>query len=168
MTLHSFNPYFKIETNEDEQDCLKCEHCGGLFDAEDGYCASCCDTKFNQGLPLPDRKLVKCIAEWQGITIEIDQHTVFGDAGITGITVSSITPEKAILPISETGYKSLHPSIESVKHHGGVKNYILAYLDHEAAKPKWEKSKTRLKLEQIAQVKIKDAAKQIDMFGGVL
>ena len=168
MNLDSFNPDFKIETNEDEQDCLKCEHCGGLFDAEDGYCGSCCETKFNAGLPLPDEKLIKCVAEWQGITIEIDQHVIYGDVGITGITVSSITPEKAILPITETGFKSLHPSIESVKHHGGVKGYILSYLDHEAAKPEWKKSKKRLKLEQIAQVKIKDAAKQMDMFGGAL
>ncbi|NRA86142.1 MAG: hypothetical protein HRU28_01860 [Rhizobiales bacterium] len=168
MTIHSFNPDFKIETNEDEQDFFRCEHCGGLFDPDEGYCNSCCKTKFNAGLPLPDEQLVKCVVEWQGITIEIDQHVIYGDVGITGITVSSILPEKAPLPISETGFKSLHPFIESVKHHGGVKNYILAYLDHEAAKPKWEKSKNRLKLEQIAQVKIKDAAKQIDMFGGVL
>ncbi|NRA87514.1 MAG: hypothetical protein HRU28_08975 [Rhizobiales bacterium] len=117
---------------------------------------------------MPDEQLVNCITEWQGITIEIDQHVIHADVGITGITVKSILPEKEPLPISETGFLSQFPSIESVKHYGGVKNYILSYLDHEAAKPEWEKSKKRLKQEQIEQIKIKDAAKQMDMFGAAL
>lgn len=108
------------------------------------------------------------IVEWQGIQIEIDQHMIFSNVGRTGITVKSLLPKDEPLPISETGFKSLYPAIETVEQYGGVESYIIKYLDNEAAKPEWAKTKKRNAKEIIEQVKINDAAKQIDLFGAAL
>lgn len=165
--MEDFNEIEEIGSDyDDEDDYLKCEHCGGLFDAEEGYCGSCSDLKLNQRKLLPDEKLFKGVIEWQGIEIKIDQHRFFGDAGITGITVESVKPEKEPLPITETGFKSLHIPIDNVRHYGGAESYIIQYLDHEAAKPEWAKTQKRNVDEKIEQIKSEDAAKQIDLFGG--
>lgn len=115
-----------------------------------------------------NEKLFNGIVEWEGIQIEIDQHVIYSDVGITGITVKSLFPVNEPLPITETGFKSLHLAIKNVKHYGGVESYIIKYLDNEAAKPEWAKTKKRNAKEIIEQVKIDDAAKQIDLFGAAL
>ncbi|MCJ8325154.1 MAG: hypothetical protein HRU29_11940 [Rhizobiales bacterium] len=132
---------------------------------------SCVNWQLNimgENMTLSDEKLFNGVIEWQDITIEIDQHVIHADVGITGISVKSLIPKNEPLPITETGFRSIFPSLESVEYYGGVENYVVSYLNHEASKPEWERTKKRLQHEQIEQSKIDDASKQIDMFGGVL
>tara|TARA_R110000787_G_scaffold65861_6_gene148103 strand:- start:19144 stop:19446 length:303 start_codon:yes stop_codon:yes gene_type:complete len=77
---------------------------------------------------------------WEGITISI-KHTPQRWNVIDHIEIRSVKPERAPLPITETGYKSHFIQEEYLNEYGGAEGFVLAWLEHEAKTPAW---KTRL------------------------
>lgn len=77
---------------------------------------------------------------WEGITVSI-KHTPHWHGAIDHIEIRSIKPERAPLPITETGYKSHFIQEEYLNEYGGAEAYVLAWLDAESKSPEW---KTRL------------------------
>lgn len=81
-------------------------------------------------------------AIWQGITLEItygrphwlNVRDLVG-YDIAHLTVCSVAPVRASLPITETGYRSSYPSVETVADYGGAVAFVLAWLDQEACSP---------------------------------
>jgi hypothetical protein len=74
----------------------------------------------------------------QGIEIEAN-YNLYGYAPYAHLEIKSINPERAPLPMTETGYKShLHTqgTIEACE--GGVVGQVTAWLDEEAKKPEWK------------------------------
>jgi hypothetical protein len=74
---------------------------------------------------------------WHGIEVEVI-YTPLKWGVIAHLEVRSITPERAPLPITETGYRShFHPcgTVEALG--GDVVTQVTAWLDEEAAKPDW-------------------------------
>ena len=58
---------------------------------------------------------------------------------ISHFEIRSLKPEKAALPITETGYRSHHFHPDSVDFSDiGVVQFITDWLDKEAAKPEWK------------------------------
>jgi hypothetical protein len=55
------------------------------------------------------------------------------------LQVESITPEKAPLPITETGYRSHFTTPQTVAALGGLVAFVLAWLDEEGETPVWRK-----------------------------
>lgn len=82
---------------------------------------------------------------WNGITIEIsyepDWLNCSRDSGRDRayLEIRAIAPERAMLPISETGYRSHFTSAETVESYGGAVAFVLAWLDEEAATPAWRR-----------------------------
>lgn len=74
---------------------------------------------------------------WQGILIEVVYYPLKWN--ITAhLEIRSIAPERAPLPITETGYKSHFHTPGTVEGQGGdVVAQVTAWLDAEAAKPAW-------------------------------
>lgn len=74
---------------------------------------------------------------WQGIEIE----AIYTPCkwGVTAhLEIRSIQPPGAPLPITDTGYRSHFHSCGAVEAEGGdVVAQVTAWLDEEAAKPKW-------------------------------
>ncbi|MDE8654486.1 hypothetical protein [Novosphingobium album (ex Liu et al. 2023)] len=75
---------------------------------------------------------------WQGIEIEaVYEPLRWGVIAYLGIR--SIKPERAPLPITETGYRShFHPPGTIEARGGDVIAQVIAWLDEEAAKPEWQ------------------------------
>lgn len=76
--------------------------------------------------------------EWEGITLRVNY--VPSQWGITShIEVESIAPERAPLPITETGYRSHFVPIGTVEaEFDSVQAYVRAWLDELAKCPEWQ------------------------------
>lgn len=75
---------------------------------------------------------------WNAITVSIIHTQKWCGGEIDHIEVRSISPEKARLPITETGYKSHFHHEEALFEYSDAKAYVLAWLDHEAKSLKWK------------------------------
>jgi len=76
---------------------------------------------------------------WRGIEIEAVYDPVAFGGLIAHLKVRSLKPERAPLPVTETGYKShFHPQGIIEAHEGGVIGQVTAWLDEEAQKPEWK------------------------------
>lgn len=76
---------------------------------------------------------------WQDIEIEAVYVPRWYGGISTHLAIRSINPERAPLPISETGYRSHFHPVGTIEAHGGdVVAKVIAWLDEEAAKPGWQ------------------------------
>ena len=75
-------------------------------------------------------------AIWRGITLEIRHCPMWSKiAEIDHIEV--VSEDRQVLPITETGYRSLFIKPEYIERHGDARAYVLTWLDEEAKSPKW-------------------------------
>ena len=80
-------------------------------------------------------------ATWRGIGLEIRHCPTWSEAaGIDHIEV--VSDERQPLPITGTGYKSLFILPEYIAEKGDAKDYVLAWLDHEAQSEAWKRSQS--------------------------
>ena len=76
---------------------------------------------------------------WQSIEIEAVYHPQKWGGVIAHLEIHSIKPERAPLPITGTGYLSHFHQPGTIEDYGGsVAAQVAAWLDEEAAKPKWQ------------------------------
>lgn len=78
---------------------------------------------------------------WRGIKIEVRYRPPFAqwftaEQPIAYLEVVSIDPARAPLPITKTGYRSHVIQGADVEAAGGPVPYVLAWLEHRAAKSK--------------------------------
>lgn len=77
---------------------------------------------------------------WQGIEIEAIYSPRKWGGVIAHLEIRSIAPERAPLPITETGYRSHFHACGTVEANGGdVVAQVTAWLDEEAATPAWRR-----------------------------
>lgn len=82
--------------------------------------------------------------DWHGITVEVsyeaDWLNLANELGspVAHLQVRSVAPERAQLPISETGYKSHFPAMSEVVAHGGPLTYVREWLDQAATLDAWK------------------------------
>lgn len=84
-------------------------------------------------------------ASWNGIQLAItwephwlstgDDHHGWDNAHLQ---IEAVSPDRAMLPITETGYRSHFTTAEIVAGYGGPVAFVLAWLDEEAAAPVWQ------------------------------
>lgn len=80
--------------------------------------------------------------DWRGIQLEITYEPQWMSAPVMGedmahITVQSIDPVNAKLPITETGYRSHFIAPPAVAETGGPVAYVNEWLEIEADTPAW-------------------------------
>jgi hypothetical protein len=81
---------------------------------------------------------------WRGIVVEIGYEPSWLDlTEINGtikahLDITAVQPERAPLPMTETGYRSHFPMQDDVADAGGPVSYVLAWLDHAAEDPAWK------------------------------
>jgi hypothetical protein len=74
---------------------------------------------------------------WQSIEIEA-AYTPLWHKIAAHLEIRSINPERARLPITETGFRSHFHQPGTIEARGGdVVAQVIAWLDEEAAKPEW-------------------------------
>ncbi len=64
-------------------------------------------------------------------------HREIYGCGMFHIEVRSLRPERAPLPITETGYKSIFIAESELVSHGGALQYVSSYIEEEAKSSKW-------------------------------
>ncbi|MFN7389901.1 hypothetical protein [Brevundimonas sp.] len=82
--------------------------------------------------------------QWEGITIEVSYEAEWlgfrrsSDMAVAHLQVRSIAPERAPLPITETGYRShfVHP--DEIDRLGGPEFYVTVWLNETARTQKWQ------------------------------
>ena len=100
----------------------------------------------------PARTRITSVIEWQAITIEIvyepnwlnlsnPEHEI----AQAHFDIRSVKPERASLPITETGYRShfVHPS--EVDALGGPARYVEAWVEEMARSSEWKEHVTNSK-----------------------
>lgn len=80
--------------------------------------------------------------DWNGITLEVSWEpswlpTSASLDAVGHLQLQSIAPERAPLPVTETGYRSLFINPEDVMNEGGPLAFVCAWLDCEARSPSW-------------------------------
>ncbi len=82
--------------------------------------------------------------EWHGITIEVricpNWSSAFAKASgktLAHLEIKSIEPERAPLPITETGYRSHFTSAEIINAAGGPVAFVRAALEDAAQDADW-------------------------------
>ena len=77
---------------------------------------------------------------WQGIEIEATYTPQKWGGVIAHLEIRSINPERAPLPITNTGYRSHFHQPGTIEAHGGnVVAQMTAWLNEEAGKPDWQR-----------------------------
>ena len=76
--------------------------------------------------------------QWQGMAVSIRHVANWSGTGFDHIEVRSINPERAALPITETGYRSHFLRGEDLERHGGAVAFVTGWLDHEAKAVEWK------------------------------
>ncbi len=80
---------------------------------------------------------------WRGVKIAISYEprwlSLADDYGLdtAHLEIEAITPERAALPITETGYRSHFTTAGTVAAMGGPVAMVRTWLDEEAASPAW-------------------------------
>lgn len=83
-------------------------------------------------------KVTEHTIELQGMTVSIRYVTNWSGTGVDHIEVRSIRPERAALPITETGYRSHFLHGENLEHHGGAVAFVIQWMHHEARSAAWK------------------------------
>ena len=91
-----------------------------------------------------ERHIQTFIIDWQGITLSVTYEPDYLGMGKTAgwvnahLTVTAIQPDRARLPITETGYRSHFLCGHEVDQCGGPIAYIRQWLDHAATTKAWQ------------------------------
>lgn len=85
-------------------------------------------------------------SNWNGIEIEIRwnrNYLVYDDqTHMAHLEIMSVKPERAPLPITETGYKSHFTHVSAVESYDSPKAFVEAWLDHASYDPAWREAQT--------------------------
>lgn len=81
---------------------------------------------------------------WNGIHIHVIHtanvsaayHEIYGYC-LSRLEVEAISPARASLPITKTGYLSHYIRTDSIDHYDGPVAYVRLWLDSEAQNPAW-------------------------------
>ncbi len=80
---------------------------------------------------------------WQGIAVDISYCPQWLAKDIDGYNIAhleirAIEPERARLPITETGYKSHFCHHADVERHGGAVAFVTVWLENAAKSSEWQ------------------------------
>jgi hypothetical protein len=98
--------------------------------------------------PRGPKQPVKSIErlEWQGIVVSVSYEADwlgmsknFPEGAISHLEIEAVSPERAVLPVTDTGYRSQFLRPGTVEDAGGAVSYARAWLDHAAKAPGWKK-----------------------------
>ncbi len=92
------------------------------------------------------RSITRQHFDWQGITVAVSYEpdwlgmsAEFPDMAHAHLEIEAVAPERAPLPVTDTGYRSHFLPHSTVEQAGGPVAYARAWLDHAAKAPAWRK-----------------------------
>lgn len=90
------------------------------------------------------RNITTTTIDWEGITVLVSYEPDWLNMGedfakvtTAHLEIRSITPEKAALPITETGYRSHFTGSNDIEEAGGPVPYVQQWLDAASRTREW-------------------------------
>lgn len=83
-----------------------------------------------------DRNIETFTTDWQGITLSVT-YEPRGRLPVAHLQVKALRPDRARLPITETGYRSHFLDQAELDAHGSPLAYVQAWLVAAADSPEW-------------------------------
>lgn len=81
---------------------------------------------------------------WQDYMIEIIHTSDWcAQIGLDQLSITCLSPERAALPFTETGYRSLFIPESHLIEAGGAVVYVQAWLDEASQSPEWKAQAAR-------------------------
>jgi hypothetical protein len=79
--------------------------------------------------------------DWQGITLSVgyEPHWLGKPNLAAHLEIHVIAPEGALLPITNTGYRSHFTRCEEIEAAGGPLEFVRTWLDDAARSPEWRR-----------------------------
>ena len=81
-------------------------------------------------------------ATGQSIALSVDHARNYLSKGTDHLEIHVVSPKKALLPITETGYRSHFIDALELVNAGGPVSFVSAWLDREARTAAWNKRQT--------------------------
>ena len=95
------------------------------------------------GRRTPSKKPASKRLVWRGITLRIRATPNYLTKGTTHLEIDVVTPKDAILPITETGYRSHFIPTDVLKRSGGELRFVLDWIEREARCKQWQEAEFR-------------------------
>lgn len=76
--------------------------------------------------------------QWQGMAVLIRHVPDWSGTGFDHLEIRTADPERAPLPITDTGYRSHFLPSAELAAYGGPLAFVAAWLDHEANSDQWK------------------------------
>lgn len=92
---------------------------------------------------MTERNIKTYDLNWNGIQIKISHEADWFDDPeenykVSHLQIESVSPAKAPLPMTETGYISHFTPPDDIESAGGPIAYAQAWIEHAAKKPEWK------------------------------
>jgi len=96
----------------------------------------------------PARKIAKTVQrlDWQGIVVSVSYEAdwlglanEFAGIANAHLEIEAVAPERAVLPVTDTGYRSHFLARGVVEQAGGPVAYAKAWLDQATKSPAWKR-----------------------------
>ncbi len=76
---------------------------------------------------------------WQDFVVEVIHTSNFcAQIGLDHLSITCLSPERAALPFTETGYRSCYLRGELIIRAGGAVAYVTDWLDEASQSPEWQ------------------------------
>lgn len=75
---------------------------------------------------------------WQDHVIDIRHVSNWHSCNIDHLEIRTASPERAAIPITETGYRSHFVCESNIIEAGGAAAYVRTWLDQDAQSPEWK------------------------------
>lgn len=86
---------------------------------------------------LFDTRVIVETFTWRGIVIEVVYDPEYFSGLTAHLSITSLAPERAPLPFTETGYRSHFLEQGIVEEAGGARAFVTAWLEAEAKTEAW-------------------------------
>ena len=92
---------------------------------------------------MTKRRIITHKLMWRDILIIVREQADYLWPGQSHIEIHVARPKRAIIPITETGYRSHFIGSEELSLAGGALAFVTAWLDREAASKKWQRAEIK-------------------------
>lgn len=80
---------------------------------------------------------------WRDVTLRLDVTANYLSEGQTHLEIRVLKPLGALLPITETGYRSHFIATDDLANAGGELRFVLDWLEREARTRQWQEAEFR-------------------------
>ena len=94
---------------------------------------------------MTKRRTIMHKIKWQDILLVVREQHDYLWPGQSHVEIHVVRPKRAIIPITETGYRSHFIASEDLSLAGGAVAFVTAWLDRNALSKSWQRAETEVR-----------------------